>query len=365
MKNKTKNVILYVLSGVVISLGAGIAPAPTVAKAIVTKIFDGRASTASVLGSSMEASIYKFRSDFSSLTNRTEYTVISDGNRLKAYSYQANSNNGGLVFIAHGMGSMSDGKESGFADYFLSANFDVFQLDLTASGNSEGTDHYLDQSVDDVLAGLKLIHETAGLKEKKLFLLGYSWGAYGCLASLDQDQSPLAVASLAGFISPDKEMIQYASRYMGIGLAKATKAFMDGALYDQRGSAGFLSTTKAINKSTASIFLAQGGKDQSVSYDYSGAYADKDSIVDQSRVTSYFKKEATHESIFLSEAAVSYHKSVVEPLVQSFETSYGSWDKATAAEKAEFASKIDSAKASELDADLFKGIADLYRAHLS
>jgi hypothetical protein len=57
-------------------------------------------------------------------------------------------------------------------------------------------------------------------------------------------------------------MIQYASRYMGMGLAKATKAFMDGALYDQRGSEGFLSAIKAINESKASIYFAQGGKDQ-------------------------------------------------------------------------------------------------------
>jgi pimeloyl-ACP methyl ester carboxylesterase len=306
MKNKTKNVLLYVLSGVVLSLAIGIAPAPYVAKSVVTKIFEGRASTASILSGSMEASIYKFRSSFPSLANRTEYTLTSDGNKLKAYSYQAMNNNGGLVLIAHGMGSMSDGKESGFADYFLSANFDVLQLDLTASGNSEGSSHYLDQSVDDVLAGLKLIHETAGLKEKKIFLLGYSWGAYGCLASLHYDQSPVAVTSLAGFASPDKEMIQYASRYMGMGLAKATKAFMDTALYEQRGSEGFLSAIKAINESKASIYLAQGGMDKSVSYDYSGAYADtkwhQRSDPFDPRIS---KKRRPMKSVFLSDAAVS------------------------------------------------------------
>jgi pimeloyl-ACP methyl ester carboxylesterase len=63
------------------------------------------------------------------------------------------------------------------------------------------------------------------LKEKKIFLLGYSWGAYGCLASLHYDQSPVAVASLAGFASPDKEMIQYASRYMGMGSSESNQGF--------------------------------------------------------------------------------------------------------------------------------------------
>jgi sugar/nucleoside kinase (ribokinase family) len=133
----------------------------------------------------------------------------------------------------------------------------------------------------------------------------------------------------------------------------------------KEGAKAFFRRSKRSMKARLLSILAQGGMDKSVSYDYSGAYADKDSIKDQTRLTSYFKKEATHESIFLSDAAVSYHKERGGTLSSSFNASYGSWDKATAAEKADFATKIDSTKASELDADLFKGIADLYRAHLS
>lgn len=365
MKKKTQNIVLYVLSGLILTIGWALAPAPYVAKTIVTKIFNGRASTASTLLNSMESKIYKFRSDYSSLASRSEYTISSDGNALTAYSYEATANNGGLVLIAHGMGSCSDGKESGFADYFLSEHFDVLQLDLTASGNSGGSAHYLDQSADDVTAALSFIHQTAGLKDKKIFLLGYSWGAYGCLASLHYDQTPKAVASLSGFVSPDKEMIQYASRYMGMALAKGTKAYMDGALYDQRGNKGFLSAIQGINESNAAVYLAQGGSDRTVSYDYSAAYAERNGIKDQTRLTLDFKKEATHEMVFLSDAAVAYHKDVVDPLVASFNKTNGSWDKASTEAKAAFASQIDQSKASELDPSLFKGIADLYRAHLS
>lgn len=365
-KKHRRDILWFILFGLVLAITVPLAPSLTVANAIVAAVFSGRESTESELNASMEEATYKFRGDYPSLNSRLEYAIPSGTNSLKAYYYAPATSNGSLLLMAHGMGSMSDGIESGFASYFLNHGYNVLQLDLTASGQSEGTSAGgLDQSALDVTAALSFIHSSSALKSFKLGLLGYSWGAYGCLASLHYDQAPLAVASLAGFESPDKEMIQYASRVVGMGLAKTTKPFMDNALYAQRGKAGFLRTTTAINGSSAKIFLAQGDQDRSVSYDYSAAYAYRNDITDQSRLTTYFKSGRTHTNLFLSEAAIAYNQDVVEPAQSAFNKTYGSWSKASLGAKQSYRLSIDKEKSSELNGELFTSLSTFFAQALA
>ena len=189
---------------------------------------------------------------------------------------------------------MADGKEAAFEDYFIEKGWNVLAIDLTASGQSEGKGAGgLDQSAFDVEAALKYVHLSSSLNPMNLFLLGYSWGAYGVVASLNFDQTPKAVASLAGFRSPDLEMVDKAVRYVGPA-AYATKGFMDQALYLSRGNNGFLSAIDGINKAAnTKIFIAQGGKDKTVT-SFSSIYAARAEINDQSRVSLYYAPERSH-----------------------------------------------------------------------
>lgn len=364
MKKSKHDLGWYIAFGVLTFLFILVAPAVPVAKAVVGSIFSVRLSTYNKLDSSLESDTYKFRKDYPTMGSRETVSFFSGDNLLKGYLYQ-NPSSDSLIVMSHGMDSMADGKESAYEDYFIEKGWNVLAIDLTASGQSEGKGAGgLDQSAFDVEAALKYVHLSSSLKSMNLFLLGYSWGAYGVVASLNFDQTPKAVASLAGFRSPDLEMVDKAVRYVGPS-AYATKGFMDQALYLSRGNNGFLSAIDGINKATnTKIFIAQGGKDKTVT-PFSSIYAARAQISDQSRVSLYYAPERSHENLFFSEAASSYMEATVKPLMSSMKNRYPDWSLAPASAKESYRNQIDKNKTSELDSALLSQIESLFSSSLN
>jgi len=364
MKKKIHDFGWYIASGLLTFAFVLVAPAVPVAKAVIGSIFSGRLSTYVDLDSSMESRVYKFRKDYPAMASRELVSFLSGENRLQGYLYQ-NDSSDGLIIAAHGMDSMADGKESAYEDYFIEKGWNVLAVDLTASGASEGDEvGGLDQSAFDVKAALEYVHASSSLKDKKLCLLGYSWGAYGCVAALNFDQTPVAVASIAGFASPDLEMVDKAVKYVGPA-AYATKGFMDQALYLNRGQNGFLSAIDGINKADATkILIAQGGKDRTVT-PFSSIYSSRSLISNQNRVSLHYSEDRGHEDVFFSSAASAYQTTTVKPLMTAFDDRYPSWSAAPSSEKEAFAAQIDKNQTSELDPSLFAEIESLFATSIA
>lgn len=349
----------FVGAGICLVCFLSVAPAAPVASLVIKSIFDGRQSDyEDYCSSSLESALFKFRSDYPSLADREEVSFLSGSNTLKGYFYDGGDKNA-LIVSSHGMGSLADGQESAFENYFVNKGYDLLSFDLTASGKSEGDSAGgLDQSALDFKAALDYVHSESRFADRSIFLVGYSWSAYGALASLNFDQSPKAVVSLSGFASPDLEMIDKSAKYVGF-FAYASKCFMDDGLRLLRGSNGFLSAIDGANKAPdCKLYLLQGNEDQTVTkYSAFTSYLDK--VTNQDRITSSIK-EATHSDVFFSSEAHSYIKETITPKLNEFTKLYGSWKKIPSNVKEEFIASIDKEKTSQLDEAFFAKIDEAF-----
>lgn len=109
---------------------------------------------------------------------RVEYTMESRrGEKLKGYHYPNGSGGKKIAFIVHGY--RSDHEDTGgiVCDYYKSRGIDLFCVDHTASGSSEG--HFIGFDVfetEDCLQWLEFLKEKFG-EDVKILLHGFSMGA--------------------------------------------------------------------------------------------------------------------------------------------------------------------------------------------
>ena len=255
-----------------------------------------------------DAIYYTKREDYPALANREEVSFLSGSNTLKGAIYKAN-NPKGLLVAVHGLQGSKDDHTSALHDYFLSKDYDVFCFDLTASGESEGSGvGGLCQSAFDVASSIKYLSTRDDLLLDKSVFLGYSWGAYGVMASLGLDLPfyPKAAISFAGFAEPHSEMIAMAKKYVGGFLAEVTAWQMDWAIYTRCGSGGFLSAVDGLRvHPEISYFLVQGDKDRTVPLGVSLYQAALEANIP---FTGYLREGYKHPSLWRSENAVALYK---------------------------------------------------------
>lgn len=330
-----------------------IAPAVFVPNLVISAIFDGHRFTYEEFLLADEGTFFKSRNDFDSLSERKDYFFVSGENELCGHYYEADNPNG-TVLVAHGLGQQADGKMALIENYFLNEGWNVFALDLTASGDSEGSSVLgLDQSAYDVANAVDFIckEPTLSTFSDRICLVGYSWGAYGVAASLAYNKAPKALMCLAAYESPDDVMIESATKWMG-SLAYATAPLMRTSLYIMRGQKGFLSAVDALNECPdVPVLLAQGNEDTTVPVRCS-LWNSAKLIDNQERVylaNNGQLENKTHISIYLNDESAAYLKDSFPDEADALLEEYGSYANIPEEKKDEIKEKT-----SNLDEELFE-----------
>ena len=267
-----KKKLLIILGCIVLFLIINYFIGGYIATAIVNKtIFDKRGSDVEVFDEdNLEYIIYKYRVDYPNLSVREEYDFKSGKNNLKGYYYK-HEDEKGLVLSAHGMGSLADGLDTQYQNWFYENGYSVFAIDLTASGNSEGNSMKgLFQSAYDVKAAYDFIIEN-NLIKNKFIMVGHSWGAFGISASLSLGVKADYIITFSAYDTPFELMFHRAKQTVG-GFADFTYPAFKLSCATYFGNKIFMSASKAIKKSNIKALIFQGIYDTTVPYNTFSVY---------------------------------------------------------------------------------------------
>ena len=179
-------------------------------------IFNSRQSSLAKLETD-DLRVYKTRNDYPVMSNRSIETFQSDNNVLTGYFYQV-TNPKGNVLCFHGMRGLADGLDAQYQQWFLSRSYNVFAIDMTACGSSEGNRYEgICQSPKDVSNAYFHFKEThSNLENLKTYFVGHSWGAYGSAAAAYYGAVPDGVITFSAFDIPTYEMLDMSRRYIGV-----------------------------------------------------------------------------------------------------------------------------------------------------
>ena len=219
-KKKYKGLVItliIVFSLGVIYFGGGLL-GPTIA---FNLIFSRRLSSPETLNEDIYQ-VYKTRCDYPALNSREEYAFEGRHDRLVCYYYETDANKP-TVLCAHGMSSLSDGREAALENYFVSKGLNVLALDLSSSGNSGGTNHEgFHRGMEDVIDCVSFFRTHKNNPNLPLILMGYSWGGYAVASSLSYLDDILGCITFSAFNKADEMMFETAKSKVGF-LADLTK----------------------------------------------------------------------------------------------------------------------------------------------
>ena len=293
--------------------------------------------------------------------DRTLVHFESGKNTLTGYIY-GETNNKGLVVIAHGLGG---GAENYLADtiYFVDQGWRVFTYDCTGSHESEGKGTKgLPQSAIDLDAALTFIEGNDTFHNLPVMLYGHSWGGYAVTAVLNYNHDIAAVTSIAGFNSPMELLDEQAKSMMGFFAyieypyewAYQTLLF---------GSKARVTAVDGINNTKTPVMIIHGDADDTISYRGAGIIAHKDEITNPNVIykTCSTENHNGHNNLFVSEAASKY----IDEANVEYEKIYDSYDGDIPDNiKAEYYEGINKFKTSELDADFMGEINSFFEGNL-
>ena len=312
---------------------------------VANVIFDKRGSDETSL-SSKWYSVFNTQKDYETLQNRVIFSFSSINNeKLTGYFYSS-PNPKGTVISLHGMGSLSDGDNAEFQDWFVKKGYNLAAIDLTASGRSEGKSmRGLHQSAYDAKDAYTYL-----LKENKivspLIMVGHSWGGFGAAASISLGVKADYVISFSAFDMPLNYMYDCAAIRVGPLAPITYPGFLLG-IKMRFGENANLSASKALKDSNVKALLVHGEEDMTVRYSESLLYAAKDFP----NVTPFSISNCGHDRPWLSEEAKQYAQESIAKIGEEFNKLNG--------EEAELALKeigYDKNKASVLSTDLFSSI---------
>lgn len=316
--------------------------------------FNRRISTVESYHQSLDYLIYPNYEDIPLLHSRKIVTFLSGENHLRGYLMEVKSPRG-IVLCVHGYNSLSDNGNALFHEFFLKEGFDVFALDLTACGRSEGIEiPGLHQSALDVVAAEHYLSSRSDLKTLPLFLFGHSWGAYGCLASLNLNAKPVGVFAFSGFTDPYELMVGTAKGKVGPLAGIGRDDFIQ-ALQERGGEYWNLSALEGIkHASDTNIYLFHGSEDKTIPL---GVNAVAGHTFQGHHVKRYLLKGRNHGDLFYTEESLKYNNAVKELAQQTFAPYEGKWRKAPKDIVETFLSSFDKMKCSVLNQETFSYVS--------
>ena len=323
----------------------------------LSAFFDRRFSDVDAWKENIRSMVYCSREDYPSLNEREIVAFQSGPNRLKGYLYRAPISKGLIVYV-HGLAGMADDLYAVGEDYFLRHGFDVFAIDLTASGASEGHGiPGLHQSALDVAAASSYIDSRVDLCGLPRYFFGHSWGGYGVAASLHFHPNVRVVVAVSAFDTPLKEMMAIPAGKLGISQAMPREG-VEGPLRNRAGEYYDLSASESIAQSNIPVLLLHGERDTTVPL----SLASLIDAADGPNVTKRYYPEKGHMDILYSNESVAYAKPVVE-MSRELTTRYGrELSRIPKQERTRFASSFDKRMTSVANEEVF-GLSTEFFAH--
>ena len=177
-----------------------------------------------------------------------------------------------VVIFVHGFGAGSSSYMTEIA-HFCKQGFAVVATDAFGCNNSAGKNvKSFYAGAEAVIATFIAVKKHELLKDKKVILVGHSWGAYSALAAT-QKIGVDGVVAMSGFNAP-AQCVCDSLRAMG-GLVKAYSYFVHFWLWlinlFKMGAKGNTKAVKALKKSGVKALLIQGEKDRAVPLKHSAA----------------------------------------------------------------------------------------------
>lgn len=270
---------------------------------------------------------------------RRETYFESGGNKLFSCLYEPKEKSTGLIILANGMNCRID-RHLPEIMYFIDNGYSVFTFENTGVGNSEGSGTKgIAQARLDVCAAIDFIREDSELSKLPLLLYGHSLGGYAVTSALNDKDDICAVVCVAGFDSPNENMLNHAKRYVGF-LADIQYPFMCLQNYFLFGNISDDTAIDAINGTDTPVMIIGGNSDDICTDDIS-IMGKADNITNPNAFTVEITEEyrGEHNSIWLSHDSAKY----------LYETD----------------SPDDKARANVLDEGYMKSIIDFYTKSMS
>jgi len=281
----------------------------------------------------------------------------SGENMLQGYLF-GKENTKGLVVVVHGLGGGAEGYLPQSL-YFAAQGYQVFTYDNTGYHLSEGKNSVgLPQAVEDLDAALSFIESEKRFAGLPVYLFGHSWGGYAVTAILNFNHKVTAVASLAGFSSPNKMIREWARRIVG-KWSFLVNPFM---MLHQRlhfGKKLDLTAVTGINKADIPVLLAHGNKDVTVRIDGSATISCKEEITNPGvhYVLWETEKQNGHLDVLYEVAANEYCEQITREYGHLMKLTK---KKMTKEDKDEFFANVDKARSSVPNKELFGQIVEFF-----
>ena len=274
---------------------------------------------------------YFHRSEFN-LSYKKIYIPVNKY-RVSSYLYSDKSIKSfkALIVVSHGIG-FGHNYLLPLVKELCKDGYLVLAFDQLASGTSEGL--RVKGMVEGPLALYHVVNYVKSndeLKNYPLYLMGHSWGAYSCLASLNVLDNVDKVVAFAGFNS---EFDLFSSYLKPITFLKPFFYLHNLINY---GKLGNLKVVDALNKTNAKVLYIQGEADRVVPSKIS---LDKYSKVKRDNITIKVLPHKGHSSFFAFDSETNQGK-----LLSKFGL-LGGVDK-------DYRNFIDFRKMSELDPDVY------------
>ena len=237
---------------------------------------------------------------------RKEYKFKSGKNTLQGYLYGENNKKGLVIYVC----GLSIEHSSYISEVIALVNrgYKVFTYDFTGTGASEG-DKQISVHIQAVDASncLTFIENNPDFKGENIFLYGHSMGAYGVAVNSNTHHHVKAIASISGFYSPVKCLVDVTKTK-----SKVLAFFLHPNFFFFQlchyGKVGIRNAIKDLKETNIPTFIVHGTNDEMVNFKTTSIISKKDKIKNP-KVTYKVMDDplhSSHTSVIASTEAVKY-----------------------------------------------------------
>lgn len=293
--------------------------------------------------------------------SREKISFLSNSVRLQGYYYEVKGSKG-LIVLSHGMHAGADDYLP-MTLFFVKNGYSVFSYDYKGTHESDGESTVgMCESLVDLDHALAFLESDKRFSNKKLFLVGHSWGAYATASVLSLHRVS-ACACIAGFNSGYTLILEKGYQYAGELADKGVpKVFLEQYQKKLFGKYINFSAVKGINSGNTPVLIAHGVDDKVIGYNHQSIHARRSEITNPN-VTYYIGEglNGGHDSIWHSAESVEY-QNWFKQLLKTEKKEKGR--DLTDDEKRNLYKKVNHELYSEINKELFSEIINLFNKQL-
>ncbi len=190
------------------------------------------------------------------------FSVSRKKRTLRGFIYrkEGTKDNGKLIIFCHGMGPGQIAYTTEIA-YFCGEGFTVLALDSLGCNLSDGKNiRGMYEGVITAKAAIDFARSDARLKDRKIYLVGHSWGAYSVLVAASERKVD-GVVALSSPLTPVKTISYGAVPYIGKPLAAILQPFWYVIDFFRFGKHANKNAAKCAEKSGTKVLLIHSDND--------------------------------------------------------------------------------------------------------